>query len=184
MTKLNQPSRIKRRLPLIIRFMGCFSVLLLVCMVNAQAELPVIFDQRNTQPIPEFAAEPAVPDTLPPFDPGQQAAGFLAGLFPVTTPELSPGIEPRRSVKLNMITPVFLIGSDDQSRNWFVQFKDRLAAIGAAGLVVEVPTLAAFKDLQALAPGLHLSPVSCSDLAIQLGIKHIPVLISASGIEQ
>lgn len=184
MRKPNQPFGSMRRITLKWRLKCGIAVLPLLCLVNAQAELPVIFDQGNTQPIPEFIAEPAVPDTLPSFDPGQQASDFLAGLFPVTTPELSPGIEQRRSVKLNAITPVFLIGSDGQSRQWLLQFKDRLAAIGATGLVVAVPSLEAFKNLQALAPGLNLSPVAGSDLAIQLGLKHYPVLISANGIEQ
>ena len=39
------------------------------------------------------------------------------------------------------------------------------------------------KALRRLAPGLMLSPISGDDLAQRLGIRHYPVLITATGIE-
>ena len=42
----------------------------------------------------------------------------------------------------------------------------------------------ALDALRRLAPGLVLSPVTADDLAGRLGIRHYPVLITATGIEQ
>ena len=51
------------------------------------------------------------------------------------------------------------------------------------GLVVNVATPEALVALRRLAPGLMLSPISGDDLAQRLGIRHYPVLITATGIE-
>jgi integrating conjugative element protein (TIGR03765 family) len=59
-----------------------------------------------------------------------------------------------------------------------------LRELGAAGLVVNVDSSAELDELRRLAPGLTLSPVSADDLAQRLGVRHYPVLITATGIEQ
>ena len=51
------------------------------------------------------------------------------------------------------------------------------------GLVVNVATPEALVTLRRLAPGLMLSPIAGDDLAQRLGIRHYPVLITATGIE-
>ena len=43
---------------------------------------------------------------------------------------------------------------------------------------------AALTALRRLAPGLTLSPASGDDLAQRLGLRHYPVLITSTGIEQ
>jgi hypothetical protein len=53
----------------------------------------------------------------------------------------------------------------------------------AVGLVANVASIAALDQLRRLAPDLTLSPVSGDDLARRLGLRHYPVLISATGIE-
>ncbi|MNE90682.1 hypothetical protein D3C80_1882240 [compost metagenome] len=52
------------------------------------------------------------------------------------------------------------------------------------GLVVNVESAAALAALRKLAPGLNLSPASGDDLAQRLGLRHYPVLIMSTGIEQ
>lgn len=52
------------------------------------------------------------------------------------------------------------------------------------GLVVNVESMAALTALRRLAPGLTLSPVSGDDLAQRLGLRHYPVLITSTGVEQ
>lgn len=52
------------------------------------------------------------------------------------------------------------------------------------GLVVNVKSAEALAALRALVPGLLLSPVAGDDLAERLGLRHYPVLITATGVEQ
>ena len=52
------------------------------------------------------------------------------------------------------------------------------------GLVVNVETVQGLARLRALVPGVPLAPVSGDDLAERLGLRHYPVLITATGIEQ
>jgi integrating conjugative element protein (TIGR03765 family) len=59
-----------------------------------------------------------------------------------------------------------------------------LRELGAVGLVVNAESQVALDALRRLAPELILSPVSADDLAQRLGIRHYPVLITATGIEQ
>ena len=106
-----------------------------------------------------------------------------AAMLPVRSARLSPGDEPRRVVRAPGLTPLFLVGDDDRSRAWLKQRGKDLQALRAVGLVVNVATPEALAALRRLAPGLVLLPVSGDDLAQRLGIKHYPVLITATGIE-
>ncbi len=96
---------------------------------------------------------------------------------------LTPGDELRRVIRAPSLTPLFLVGDDDRSRAWLKQRRVELQAQRAVGLVVNVATPEALAALRRLAPGLVLSPASGDDLAHRLGIKHYPVLITATGIE-
>jgi len=82
------------------------------------------------------------------------------------------------------LQPLFLVGDDDRSRAWLRQRVDTLRELNAFGLVVNVESQVALDALRRLAPGLILSPVAADDLAGRLGIRHYPVLITATGIEQ
>ena len=106
-----------------------------------------------------------------------------AAMLPVRSMRLTPGDEPRRVIRAPGLTPLFLVGDDDRSRDWLQQRGKDLQALRAVGLVVNVATPEALAALRRLAPGLVLLPVSGDDLAQRLGIKHYPVLITATGIE-
>ena len=80
--------------------------------------------------------------------------------------------------------PFFLVGDDAASHAWLRQNADALRERNAWGLVVNVETSQALAQLRALAPGLNLSPVSADELAERLGLRHYPVLVTATGIEQ
>ena len=80
--------------------------------------------------------------------------------------------------------PFFLIGSDPRSRDWLVTHRDRLAEIGATGMLVEADTVDNLRTIAGLAKGLPILPASATDIAQALGLEHIPVLISRRGIEQ
>lgn len=106
-----------------------------------------------------------------------------ATMLPVRSARLSPGDEPRRVIRAPGLTPLFLVGDDDRSRAWLKQRRAALQELHAVGLVVNVATPEGLTALRRLAPNLMLSPASGDDLAQRLGLRHYPVLITATGIE-
>jgi integrating conjugative element protein (TIGR03765 family) len=105
-----------------------------------------------------------------------------AALLPVRSARLLPGIEPARAIHAPGFAPVFLIGDDARSRAWLARRHAELHDMSAVGLVVNVATPTALAELRRLAPGLTLSPVSGDDFALRLGIRHYPVVITATGV--
>ena len=81
------------------------------------------------------------------------------------------------------LTALFLIGDDERSRAGCGSGR-RSCELQAVGLVVNVESMAALTALRRLAPGLTLSPASGDDLAQRLGLRHYPVLITSTGVEQ
>ncbi len=102
-------------------------------------------------------------------------------MLPVRSGRLSPGEEPRRVIQAPGLRPMFLIGD---SRQWLRERAAILGELKAVGLVVNVASADALATLRGLVPGLTLSPVSGDDLAERLGLRHYPVLVTATGIEQ
>ena len=154
----------------------------------AQAELTVIYDSGNTQPIAPFLEAFESADEIPqqspaPIKPPLGAADPEAWL-PIQSPGLTPGPVQARSHDRPFARPFFLIGSDARSRQWLQDHRDRLKEIGAVGMLVQADTLDDLRTIAELADGLSILPASASDIAKALGISHYPVLISAHGIEQ
>jgi len=173
-TKLMRPSSLARLV----------SLAFLVAATAVSAELAVIADNGNTRPMSDYIKSPKVSLPAPIQNIDSLAQDYLTQLFPVHTPQLSPGTEASRSVNLNLTQAVFILGTDPVSRQWLTQYRDRLSQIGAIGLVVDVQNLQDYKNLQALAGTLVLSPINGSELAVQLNITHYPVLVTAQRIEQ
>lgn len=154
-----------------------------------QAPLIVVEDHGGASALPYYQAldlpprqdHPLSPPISVPLPPG--TAFSEADMLPVRSERLSPGDEPRRVIQAPGLTPIFLLGDDERSRNWLLQRKTMLEQIGAIGLVVNVGSAQGLAALRQLAPDLTLSPVSGDDLAQRLGLRHYPVLITASGIE-
>jgi integrating conjugative element protein (TIGR03765 family) len=132
---------------------------------------PRVSQSDYTSPPLEFPAPPAKPRSE-------------ADMLPVRSMMLTPGVVERRVIQAPGLRPLFLVGDDERSRTWLRQRLDILRELGAVGLVVDVESLVVLDELRRLAPGLILSPVSADDLARRLGIRHYPVLITATGIEQ
>lgn len=107
-----------------------------------------------------------------------------ADMLPVRSTLLTPGVVARRVIEAPGLNPLFLVGDDERSRAWLRRHAERLRELGAVGLVVDVESQAALDTLRRLGPGLILSPVAADDLARRLGIRHYPVLVTATGIEQ
>lgn len=156
---------------------------------TATAPLIVVEDRGGVSALPYYqalnpqdadaAATPA-PAPMPRIG---TPADAEAAMLPVRSVRLSPGDEPRRVIRAPGLTPLFLIGDDDRSRAWLRQRQAALHDLQAVGLVVNVASAEALASLRRLAPGLVLSPVPGDDLAERLGIRHYPVLITATGIE-
>ncbi|NMG50483.1 integrating conjugative element protein [Azoarcus communis] len=158
--------------------------------VQAASEpLIVVEDRGGVSALPHYQAlNPQDSDRTTPPVPGPaprvgSAADAEAAMLPVRSVRLSPGDEPRRVIRAPGLTPLFLVGDDDRSRAWLRQRRAALQELRAVGLVVNVASPDALAALRRLAPGLTLSPASGDDLAQRLGIRHYPVLITATGIE-
>ncbi|WLV41106.1 integrating conjugative element protein [Morganella morganii] len=148
----------------------------------AEQELIVVADLGGQSTADYFAA------INPPPEPENEAPLLTLStpgtppVFPVRTPELSPGRQAARALDLPGMPPIFIIGDDELSRRWLVSRRDQLRQDNAIGYVVNVATETAWQELQVLAGGLTLLPVSGSDLAVRLKISHYPVLISERGL--
>jgi integrating conjugative element protein (TIGR03765 family) len=168
-------------------FRGVFA-LLLQLPVLATAELTVIYDSGNTQPIAPylevFEVEETYPQQSPVINQTPLGAADPETLLPIRSPGLTPGVVEARAHERPFSRPFFLIGADAQSRQWLLTHRDLLKDIGAVGMLVQADTLEDLREIAALAEGLSILPASGSDIAQALGITHYPVLITAHGIEQ
>lgn len=108
----------------------------------------------------------------------------LTWALPVHSTRLSPGAVSPRALSLQGFTPLFLVGHDAASLEWLAQHAQRLQNLGASGLAVEVTDAQALRRIQAAAPGLDIWPVSGDDIAERLELRHYPVLITPTGLEQ
>ncbi|WNU98999.1 integrating conjugative element protein [Enterobacter sp. DTU_2021_1002640_1_SI_PRY_ASU_LCPMC_013] len=162
----------------------------LPALAAGQPPLVVVEDHGGASALPYYQALDLPPHRDQPgppriFVPPAEGKTFSeADMLPVRSERLSPGDEPRRVIQAPGLTPVFLIGDDERSRAWLLERKAALHEISAIGLVVNVGSAETLVGLRKLAPELTLSPVSGDDLAQRLGLRHYPVLITASGIEQ
>ena len=151
------------------------------------AEVTVIYDNGNTRslaPYLEILEDTGPIESPPPKTEPKLGAADARALLPIRSPGLSPGPVQARSHKRPFSRPFFLIGSDEQSRQWLTKHRARLAEIGAVGMLVQAETLEDLQAIARLAGGLPIMPASAADIATALGISHYPVLISGQGIEQ
>lgn len=123
----------------------------------------------------------AVPHLVPPKSSTRYSE---ADMLPVRSARLTPGRVEHRAMNVPGLTPLFMIGDDDQSRAWLREHLPRLRALRAIGFVVHVETAEALESLRELAAGLTLVPASGDDLGHRLGLRNYPVLITATGVEQ
>lgn len=112
------------------------------------------------------------------------ASDALQALFPVVTPELSPGSVADRPLNAPGMQPLFIVGDDAESLAWLKENHAKLVALNATGLVVNVNSQQDFTALSQKAEGLTMLPVSGSDLARRLKLSYYPVLITSTGLTQ
>lgn len=169
----------------------CAFALLTLVAYGANEPLIVVEDRGGVSALPYYEAlrlkTSTAPETAPqPSDVARGPGGRFseADLLPVRSRLLTPGDVERRRIEAPGLRPLFLVGDDERSQAWLRQRIDHLRELDAVGLVVNVESLASLKALRHLAPGLTLSPGSGDDIARRLGLKHYPVLITATHVEQ
>lgn len=107
-----------------------------------------------------------------------------AQLLPVISHKWSVGQVETKTLNLPGALPMFLIGSDDISRQWLADKRSVLTKINAIGLVINVNTVEEMQSLRQIVPELTLMPAPADTLADRLGIYHYPLLLTAEGISQ
>ena len=123
----------------------------LVCLgavVQAQAELKVIGDFGGESAVrfyealqPDESMVQAYPNSVP-------STLTEADILPVISHRMTPGqIQPVR-MNLPGMLPIFLIGTDNLSKNWLHANYNYLKKIGAMGLVVSVKTTNELSELR------------------------------------
>ena len=156
--------------------------------VIAQADALIVVDDRGgASALPYYEAlnlQPRAEVSAPLIEMPRPPAGVVndASMLPVRSLRLSPGEVARRVIEAPGLPPLFLVGDDQRSRAWLQQRALRLRELGAVGLVVNISSAESLDALRALVPGLPLSPVAGDDLAERLGLRHSPVLITATGL--
>jgi integrating conjugative element protein (TIGR03765 family) len=169
---------------------GAAFVVFSVMSSVARAELEVIYDSGDTQPLAPFLEVFA--ETPTPWaavrSGNDLGAADATRLLPIRSPGLTPGLVARRQVKLSdpgrIPRPFFLIGSDLRSREWLATHRDRLEQLGAVGMLVQAESVEDLEAMARIAGGLPILPASATDIARALGLEHFPVLVSRRGIEQ
>lgn len=139
---------------------------------------------ESTAPYLEILqATPEDTDEPPAASPDLGAAD-LRRLLPIHSPNLTPGPVSTVARARPFAAPLFIIGSDLQSLRWVAAHRSALKALGAVGLLVEVPDEAALAQVLAATGDLPLIPAAGSDLAQALQLEHYPVLVTQDGVRQ
>lgn len=168
------------------------SVTVTLPALSAEHELIVVDDLGGVTAVPYYRALNLQPrntpqslvDPAPVRTPSESTRYSEAGMLPVRSARLTPGPVEHRAINVPGLTPLFLIGDDDRSRAWLRERSPELRVLRAVGFVVNVSSANALASLRELAPGLTLAPASGDDLGARLGLRHYPVLITATRIEQ
>ncbi|QXI31206.1 integrating conjugative element protein [Pseudomonas vanderleydeniana] len=164
-----------------------FSVLALLMSLGAQAELKVVDDLGGTSALAYyrslnlFATAPGIATQLPVLRVNPYGE---ADMLPVHTPSLQPGRVTPRVHNIPGLRPLFLVGDDPLSRQWLLERIEVLRELKAVGLVINVQQLPALAELRRLGAGLDMAPVPADDLARRLGLRHYPVLVTETGLDQ
>ncbi|MCF6231117.1 MAG: integrating conjugative element protein [Gammaproteobacteria bacterium] len=161
--------------------------IILVWPIRAEAEPPVLFDSGESVAIEKRPVMPRISPDSPLNMPAGNPDALIQKdkVLPVITPELSFGFVKKRRVNFpDLKAPVCVIGSDDRSLAWLVDYHAQLVAIAARCILVQAQTQADLERVARFAAGIPVLPVSGGELAQHFGIKHYPVLISKQWIEQ
>lgn len=154
----------------------------LLCLnVNSEEALTVIYDSGDTLPL-----EPYLPKRVSKEKTAtQMAKRQLPFNLPITTPSMQSGEVTTSPKALRYLQrPLFLVGTDQLSRDWLAEKRQQLIRLGAVGLLVEAKNVQEIEAVLTLAEGLRVVPASAEGFATELGLSHYPILLSKEGWEQ
>lgn len=159
-----------------------FTSLLIICWVAGASagKLIVVEDRGGTSALPyyqDLEPEPSAGSSSPVGVPG-------AGVFPVRSAQLSPGTVQGRVINAPGLQPVFLVGDDPLSRSWLLQRREQLQQLQAVGLAINVASEERLAEIRRWAGNLQVLPTPADDLAARLGLRHYPVLLTPTAIQQ
>lgn len=117
-------------------------------------------------------------------DPPSLGVGDLRQLLPIHSPDLTPGPVPTVVAPRPFVAPLFIFGSDPLSLRWVAARRAELKALGAVGLLVEVPDEASLSRVLEVVRDLPIIPASGSNLARNLELHHYPALVTQEGVRQ
>ena len=156
--------------------------LLLPCQAVNASSLIVVEDRGGVSALPYYQdlnPEPTAQSITPP------GIGVRSsGAFPVRSAQLTPGKENSRVINAPGLQPLFLVGDDELSRTWLSQRREQLLQLQAVGIVINVASAERFAEVQRWAGSLRIVPAPADDLAQRLGIRHYPLLITATTLQQ
>ncbi|AIC21855.1 hypothetical protein EY04_23960 [Pseudomonas chlororaphis] len=149
---------------------------------SVASPLIVVADQGGASALPyyqDLIPEPTGQEAM------QQNMGVQgAGAFPVQSTQLTPGSVQGRVINAPGLQPMFLVGDDELSKTWLSQHREHLKQIQAVGIVINVANAERFAEVSRWAADLKLVPAPANELAGRLSIRHYPVLITATAIQQ
>lgn len=144
-------------------------------------QLVVVEDHGGVSALPYY--QDLVPDPADAQRPPVQGVQ-MGGAFPIVTSEMTPGSVQGRVINAPGLQPLFLVGDDESSRAWLQQHLQQLQQLQAVGLVINVSGPSRLAEVRKWAPGLQLLPTPGTDIAGRLGLRHYPVLITSTTVQQ
>ena len=154
---------------------------------SVSGELTIIFDNGQARPLADFLGplERTKDNNDREANKNKQlGAANIELLLPIRSVGLTPGKVTARAHNVPFARAFFLIGSDEWSKRWLLEHREKLKDIGAVGMLVQATTIEDLQDVARLADRLPVTPASGSDIANAIGIDHYPVGISAGRLWQ
>lgn len=170
----------------------------------AQAKLDkpgvVIYDSGNAYPMSQWVDDDLLEDTRTEQTPEQMARAVemaldsfktddaqLPQIFPVVPKIIRPITLPGSKMLKDLPTlpqPMFVIGDDDYSLQWFEANREILMQYGAVGMLTHVDSRETWEQLQRLVAPLQLYPLNADMLAQEFGVPGYPIMVTRAGFFQ
>lgn len=118
------------------------------------------------------------PGTPLPRVPGEYGVTPLEQRLPLRSARLRPGPPVVKPIQ-GLYQPLFIMGMDTASLQWFAEAADEISEIKARGIVVQAESLAAWRQLRDLAAtqGIPLMLLEGDSLAQGYAITSYPILL-------
>jgi len=154
------------------------SLFLSTALTTAAAEPTIIHDSGRTVSIERYFEALNMPEE-------QQIPVEKPKYENIKTPEMTVGKVQAKKINLPMLmSPIFLIGTDNQSKRWLSSNKDALIKMSAVGMIINTSSEQDTVETLNLASGLLVTTASASTLARRFKLRHYPILITKNRVQQ